>query len=55
MLFRKVLNVKNKHSIVESSHYSGYTGTGERERERERRGKAGAGGTLLSAEAGDLT
>ena len=24
----------NKHSIVESSHYSGYTGTGERERGR---------------------
>ena len=38
MLFRKVLNVKNKHSIVESSHYSGYTGTGQRERERERDG-----------------
>ena len=53
MLFRKVLNVKNKHSVVESSHYSGYTGTGQRE--RGRRGKAGAGGTLLSAEARDLT
>ena len=31
----------NKHSIVESSHYSGYTGTGERERDGAKPALAG--------------